>query len=216
MSAVQAPVSRTSPRGRIDKRQAILDAAFTVFASRGYEQTSVKDIADEARVAKTTVYSHLEDKEQLFRLTLAAAAESVLAASVDAVDRLRAPGDDLRAVCEDAARELLQVCCGERSRALRWLTYGQVARFPDLIDTVQGRTSVRLAEALADRFARLSLTGRIRRCDPAEAAEQFLALLTAPMETRSRMGTRDISAEEIDAVARSAVDTFLRAYAAGS
>ncbi|MCL9794164.1 TetR/AcrR family transcriptional regulator [Frankia sp. AgKG'84/4] len=214
MSTVRAPAARTASRGRIDKRQAILDAAFTVFASQGYEQASVKNIADAAHVAKTTVYSHLEDKEQLFRLAMAAAAESVLAASVDVLDRLRAPGDDLRAAFEDVARALLQVCCGERSRALRWLTYGQVARFPDLIDTVQGRTSVHLAEALADRLARLSLTGRIRTCDPALAADQLLALLTGPAETRSRMGTREIPVEEIDVLARSAVDTFLRAYAA--
>jgi hypothetical protein len=91
-----------------------------------------------------------------------------------------------------------------------------VARFPDLIDTVQGRTWGQLAEALADRIARLSLTGRIRRCDPACAAEQFLALLTGPIETRSRMGTREIPADEMRAVSAAAADTFLRAYASES
>ncbi|WP_462186711.1 MULTISPECIES: TetR/AcrR family transcriptional regulator [unclassified Frankia] len=206
------PVERALSRGRIDKRAAILDAAFDVFARRGYEQTSVKEIADEANVAKTTVYSHLEDKEHLFRQTMAAAAAAALAENLAALDRLRDPGDDLRAALEETAARMLEVCCGHRSRALRWLTYGQAARFPDLIDTVQGRTSVQLGEALADRFARLSLTGGLRRCDPAEAAEQFLALLVGPVETRSRMGTRDLPPEEMRGLSRSAVDTFLRAY----
>nr|WP_261568745.1 TetR/AcrR family transcriptional regulator [Frankia gtarii] len=213
MSALQAPAGRTPSRGRIDKRQAILEAAFTVFSCRGYEQTSVKEIADEANVAKTTVYSHLEDKENLFRQTMAATAEMVLAENLAAVDRLRTPGDDLRAVLEDVAHEMLRLCCDPRSRALRWLTYSQVARFPDLIDTVQGRTSVQLGEALADRIARLSLTGQIRHCDPAQAAEQFLALLIGPVETRSRMGTREVPVDEIHAVSWAAVDTFIRAYA---
>lgn len=206
----------TSPtpaaRGRIDKRRAILDAAFTVFARRGYAQACVKEIADEAGVAKPTVYNHLSDKETLFRHTLEAAADAVLAENLAVVERLRDPGDDLRAALEDVGHRLLKVCCGEHSRALRWLTYSQVGGFPDLVEAVQSRTSDRLAEALADRLARLSLAGRLRPCDPALAAEQFLALLVGPLEARSRLGTRRVAAAETRAVAGDAVDTFLRAY----
>ncbi|MFD4526976.1 TetR/AcrR family transcriptional regulator [Streptomyces sp. NPDC058470] len=200
-------------RGRIDKRQAILDAAFTVFARRGYANTCVQEIAEEAGVAKPTVYNHLSDKETLFRRALEAAADEVSAENLAIVERLRDPGDDLPAALEDVSYRLLQVCCGERARALRWLTYSQVGGFPDLIEAVQSRTSQRVAESLEDRLARLSLAGRLRPCDPAQAAEQLLALLTGPMEARTRLGTRKASAAETRAVARAAVDTFLRAYA---
>lgn len=203
----------TTSRGRIDKRQAILDAAFAVFARRGYSQACVQEIAEEAGVAKPTVYNHLSDKETLFRHALMAAADAVSADNLAVADRLRDPGDDLRATLEDVSYRMLQVCCGERARALRWLTYAQVARFPDLIESVQSRTSHRLGEALADRLARLSLSGRLRPCDPAQAAEQFLALLTGPMEARSHLGTRKVPAAEIRTVAKAAVDTFLRGYA---
>jgi TetR/AcrR family transcriptional regulator, mexJK operon transcriptional repressor len=206
------PAGRTASRGRIDKQQAILDAAFVVFARRGYRQAGMQEIADEAGVAKPTVYNHLSDKENLFRHAMDATAEAVLAENLTVIERLRDPGGDLRPAMEDVAYRLLRVCCGERSRALRWLTYAQVADFPDLIETVQGRTSIRLGQALADRLAWLSLSGLLRNCDPAQAAEQFLALLTGPMETRSRLGTRKVSAAETHAVAKAAVDTFLRAY----
>jgi len=53
--------------GRIDKRQAILDAAFTIFARDGYYLAGVDAIAAEARVAKHTIYNHFRDKENLFR-----------------------------------------------------------------------------------------------------------------------------------------------------
>ncbi|MFE9362503.1 TetR/AcrR family transcriptional regulator [Streptomyces sp. NPDC006978] len=202
----------TPSRGRIDKRQAILDAAFTVFARRGYENACVREIAEEAGVAKPTVYNHLRDKENLFRQAAEAAADTVMAENLAVAERLRAPGDDLRAALEDTAYRMLQVCCGERARALRWLTYAQVGGFPDLIAAVQDRTQGRLGEALADRLARLSLAGRLRPCDPAQAAEQLLALLTGPMEARTRLGTRTVPAAETRAVARAAVDTFLRAY----
>jgi TetR/AcrR family transcriptional repressor of mexJK operon len=48
--------------------------------------------------------------------------------------------------------------------------------------------------------------------DPAVAAEQFGALLTAPLETRSRLGTRKLSKTEIADVTNNAVQTFLRAF----
>ncbi|MEV0038363.1 TetR/AcrR family transcriptional regulator [Streptomyces sp. NPDC050804] len=214
MTEATALAGRTASRGRIDKRRAILDAAFTVFARRGYGQACVKEIAEVAGVAKPTVYNHLNDKETLFRHAMEAAADTVMAENLAAVERLREPGDDLRAALEDMAYRMLLVCCDERGRALRWLTYAQVARFPDLIEAVQGRTSNRLGEALADRLARLSLSGRLRPCDPEAAAEQLLALLTGPMETRSRLGTREVPAAETRAVAKAAVDTFLRAYGA--
>ncbi|GLY89912.1 TetR/AcrR family transcriptional regulator [Actinoallomurus iriomotensis] len=205
---------RTGSRGRIDKRQAILDAAFPVFARRGYAEAGVQEIAEEAGVAKPTVYSHFGDKENLFRAAMASAADAVLADNLAVIERLRDPGEDLQAALEEVAYRMLQVCCGERSLALRWLTYAQVARFPDLIDVVQGRTAKGLGEALADRLARLSLSGRLCPCDPARAAEQLLALLTGPMEARSGLGTRKVPAAEARAVAEAAVDTFLKAYGA--
>jgi AcrR family transcriptional regulator len=206
------PATTTAARGRIDKRRAILDAAFAVFARRGYAQTCVKEIAETAGVAKPTVYNHLHDKETLFRESLEAAADAVLAENLAVVERLRDPGGELRTALEDVGHRLLTVCCGERSRALRWLTYSQVGGAPDLVEAVQSRTSVRLAEALADRLARLVLAGRLRPCEPGLAAEQFLALLTGPLETRTRLGTRKVPATETRAVAEAAVDTFLRAY----
>ncbi|MGW5377964.1 TetR/AcrR family transcriptional regulator [Nocardia sp. NPDC003999] len=214
MAAVTSQAGQAASRGRIDKRQAILDAAFAVFARRGYAQACVQEIAEAAGVAKPTIYNHLNDKETLFRHTLAAAGDAVLAENLAVVDRLRNPGPDLRATLEDLAYRLIRVCCSERSRSLRWLTYGQVAQFPDLIDIVVSRTSDQLADALADRLARLSLSGRLRACDPATAAEQFLALITGPMEGRSRLGTRKVSTTEMRAVATTGVDTFLRAYEA--
>jgi TetR/AcrR family transcriptional regulator, mexJK operon transcriptional repressor len=201
--------------GRIDKRRAILDAAFAVFARRGYAGACVKEIAAEAGVAKPTVYNHLTDKENLFRRAMEAAADAVAEENLAVLDRLRAPGDDLEAALDDVAFRLLKICKGERAGALRWLTHAQVAEFPDLVVAVQERTAVRIADALADRLARLALAGRLHPGDPAHAAEQLLSLLTGPLELRSRLGTRPVSTAETRAIAERAVRTFLRAHAAG-
>jgi AcrR family transcriptional regulator len=199
-------------RGRIDKRAAILAAAAEVFGREGYGQAGVDVIAAEAGVAKPTVYNHFGDKETLFREAIAADADRALAEHLAAVDQLR-DGDDLRAALESVGHHMLVCHCEERSVALRRLLNAELGRFPDLIDIVRGRAADRVTDALADRLARLALAGRLRRLDPTQAAEQFLALLTGPIEARSRLGTRRVADDELWTVTRAAVDTFLRAFA---
>lgn len=199
-------------RGRIDKRQAILDAAFTVFARRGYDQACVQEIADEAGVAKPTVYNHLNDKATLFRHAVHAAAQAALNERLAALEPLADPGPGLRAALEDAGHRLLRLHADERSCALRRLLYSEVTRFPDILDIVLDNGPHRLSQALADRLARLTLAGRLHATDPDQAAEQLIALLTGPLEPRSRMGTRPLDDAELREIARAAVRTFLTAF----
>ncbi|MEV4836543.1 TetR/AcrR family transcriptional regulator [Nonomuraea sp. NPDC049486] len=200
-------------RGRIDKRQAILDAAITVFARRGYDQACVQEIADEAGVAKPTVYNHLTDKATLFREAMTAAAGTAVARHLATLDRLTDPGDDLRPVLREVALDLLRCHCDDRSRAVRRLLHAELARFPDLLALVRGPSGHRVTEALADRLARLTLAGRLRQADPSTAAEQLLALLTGPADLHWPLETP--SDDDLIRITDAAVDTFLRAFAPG-
>lgn len=47
-------------------RRAILDAARTAFARKGYSGTSVKDIAEGLHVTRANFYYYFRDKQQLF------------------------------------------------------------------------------------------------------------------------------------------------------
>lgn len=51
-------------------RQQILDSALKLFSHRGYGATSVRDIAEAAKVSKGNVYHHFPDKETIFRTLL--------------------------------------------------------------------------------------------------------------------------------------------------
>ena len=46
-------------------REAIVDAALELFAERGYEQTTIADIADAADVSARTVFSYFPSKEDI-------------------------------------------------------------------------------------------------------------------------------------------------------
>lgn len=47
------------------KRQRLLDAAYTLFQGKGAENTTINDIAQEAKVAKGTFYLYFHDKEAI-------------------------------------------------------------------------------------------------------------------------------------------------------
>ena len=46
------------------RKQELLQIAYRMFISRGYENTSVEDIIEEAGIAKGTYYYYFESKEQ--------------------------------------------------------------------------------------------------------------------------------------------------------
>lgn len=49
-----------------DKHTAILDAAYTLFGSKGFYETKISEVADLAGIAKGTVYLYFSSKEDLF------------------------------------------------------------------------------------------------------------------------------------------------------
>lgn len=48
-----------------ERRNEILDIAVKLFASKGYEETSVSDIMNEVGIAKGTLYYHFKSKEEI-------------------------------------------------------------------------------------------------------------------------------------------------------
>jgi AcrR family transcriptional regulator len=48
-------------------RALVLDTALTLFSHQGYRATSMRDIAEKARISTGNVYHHFKDKESIFR-----------------------------------------------------------------------------------------------------------------------------------------------------
>ena len=60
-----------------DTREKILNAAFTVLSRQGYENTSIKEIAEEARVAQGLVHYYFKTKQLLVLEVLAFVCQKV-------------------------------------------------------------------------------------------------------------------------------------------
>jgi AcrR family transcriptional regulator len=84
-------------RGRPgNDRAAVLRAAIDLFNRKGYDATSIGDVADELGVTKSAVYHHVPSKEHLLSEALdealaglEAAVDAAVAADGSACDRLR-------------------------------------------------------------------------------------------------------------------------------
>ena len=97
MSPPSQPVKPQRMRGNRPAytTESLLDVAVTVFTTRGYEGTSMEDLAAAAGLSKSSIYHHVQGKQQLLALALDRALDGLFAVltrpgatSGPAVDRL--------------------------------------------------------------------------------------------------------------------------------
>lgn len=207
-------VTGALPRGRVDKRRAILDAAAEVFGTVGYERASIDAIATASGVSKPTIYSHFGTKEQLFRESIAESAAQINSESMTAITALDVRGDGWRDALYRLAVALAECQRSPCALSLQRQIHAEITRDPEVFEAVRARAADPIHEALAGRLAMLGNAGHLRIPDPQLAARQFLALIAAELPERTRLGTRDISDDELATAAAAGVDTFLLAYAA--
>jgi AcrR family transcriptional regulator len=82
---------RRAPERQLAKRQRIVDVAMEHFATRGYEDTRIEEIASEAGVSKGAVFGYFGTKAGLFLTAYQAAARS-LPGYLDAPPSVREQG----------------------------------------------------------------------------------------------------------------------------
>jgi AcrR family transcriptional regulator len=85
-----------------ERREQLLDVGRRIFAERGYEATSIEEIAARAGVSKPVVYEHFGGKEGLYAVVVDREMQSLL----DRVDRALTAGHP-RELLEQAALALL-------------------------------------------------------------------------------------------------------------
>jgi TetR/AcrR family transcriptional regulator, mexJK operon transcriptional repressor len=191
------------------KRAAIARAALTLFASDGYERTSIDAIAAEAGVSKRTVYSHYGDKENLFLSVVRDTYDAMMTRIAEIVERTAWDRDlpaALTSCVFDVTRSIVRA--PERSTLVR-LLMTEAPHFPALIDMLHTRE---IAPLLAAPLAELTAAGRLSAPDPRQAAEQLSALTLGQVSARSLMGTVPLTEDETARMLSGGVQVFLRAY----
>lgn len=195
------------------KRQAIVDAARTVFLRNGYLGTSMDEIAALAAVSKQTVYKQFVDKERLFIDVIQGSVQDV-DSETQAATHVLGETDELERDLDRLAQRFLGSLRQPHVLQLRRLIIGEAGRFPAL-----GRAYWRYGfegalVTLSACFQRLAERGLLRMDDPLVAAEHFAGLLLwIPMNRVMFGDAASVTDAQLEAAASAAVRTFLGAYA---
>jgi TetR/AcrR family transcriptional repressor of mexJK operon len=197
------------------KHKAITEAATALFLGKGYQDTSVDEIAALAAVGKQTVYKHFADKQRLFSeiiLGNIATAEAFTSTTADILHNTNDLERDLREV----ARRYLTTVIQPSVLQLRQLIIAEADRFPQLARTYYERVPGHTLTTLASCFQDLAERGLLQIDEPALAATHFAWLvLGQPLNQAMFCGyAGPFSPSELDHLADAAVRVFLAAYAA--
>jgi len=192
------------------KRQAILDTAYRLFRTQGFDKTSVSEITAAVGGSKATIYSHFPSKEELFVECMLAAAENYMAGTVK---HLQPSSADPAVALFDFGRSFLSFICSPEQLEVRRLMIAEAAHsgigklFFDKIAVLRAHVSAFMSACMA--------AGTLRREDPDLAADHLGALLEAEILEPLLLQVREGSPgeNEIRRAAKRAVAAFLRAYA---
>ena len=191
------------------KRHSILEAAKSLFLSKGFASTSMDAVANLAGVSKLTVYSHFTDKEKLFSAAIMATCSEQLP---DLFFELPA-GVPVDAVLLNIARGFYTLINSEESLNLHRLMVALGSQDPKLSQIFFEAGPERVALEMERLLSRIHQTGELQIEKPLNAAEHFFCLIKGGPNFRLLYGHGEpLSAEAGEAHVRDVVGIFMRAY----
>ncbi len=90
------------------RRDALLAAAARLFREKGYERTTVRDIAREVGLQSGSLFYHFQSKEDMLVAVMAEGIERLLRSAREAVDQAGPPRDRLAALVRGHLKTLLE------------------------------------------------------------------------------------------------------------
>lgn len=192
------------------KREAIVTAARSLFASQPFDLVTMEAVAGQAGVSKMTVYSHFHDKETLFETIVAATADQMMAA-LSAPDR----DDALRERLIAVGIGFLNVILGSDICKMSHTLPGALRANRALAERFYAAGPGRVRAALAAMIAAAAERGELVVDDAERAADDLVSLWEGSMPAKIAFGLAELSVpKEIRRRALRGTEVFLRAYRA--
>jgi TetR/AcrR family transcriptional repressor of mexJK operon len=202
-----APVraGRPTRAQQVARHEELLSVALDIFLERGFEQTTMEEIATCVGMSKRTVYAYYEDKPALFK-----------AAVRRTIELYTMPREEIEAVVTDDLEETLVAIGRQRVRnmampvatKLQRILGTQSFRFPELFNESFEKGAGPVIDVLCELFARYSASGDIAITQPARAATAFLSVVVGG-PTRIIVSGNVMDDAEIEERVRFAVHLFL-------
>jgi TetR/AcrR family transcriptional regulator, mexJK operon transcriptional repressor len=209
---VALPVPRGRPRDPA-KREALLDAARTLFLAQGFEAVTMDQILAQARVARATLYAYFPDKPALLEAMVARESERMLS-EVWVRDSLSV---DPETALVEFGEKLLRFLSDPAMIGLERLIASAARNVPDLADRLFAAGPGR-ARGILHRILRVAADqGLVSVAEPDVAIADLVGLWQGFFRVELNFGQRlQPSGDELRQRARHGVHQFMRLYAPGA
>ncbi len=210
----KAPTKEAPERSKTELRtklllDRLLDAATRVFMEKGFDATSMGEIAKQAHASTETFYRHFPTKEELFERVLLRRTELLKGELNSVLLSKDAPEKALTAFGELGLSLLL----APQTLSLHRILVMEKGRFPKIVESFHAQGPERVQAALASYLAVQVKKGRLRKMNPDVGARQFFDMVIPEfhfgMELRSRPAP---TKTEMRQRVREAIDCFLHGY----
>ncbi len=166
--------ARRVPRGE-KRREEIAAVAERVFLRRGFAETTMQIIAEEAGASKETLYRHFGSKEELFSEVIRNRSARITGRDDGKLCFEGLPREILR----DLGRNLLRFLVSPDSRSLYRAVVAEVPREPELGRIFYTEGPARLLSQLAHYLAAATRLGTLCCPEPELAAKLFLGSIVS-------------------------------------
>ncbi|AGZ36698.1 TetR/AcrR family transcriptional regulator [Pseudomonas sp. SWI6] len=191
------------------KREAILEAAKSLFLSLGYANTSMDAVAAAAGVSKLTVYSHFQDKQTLFCSAVMATCQIQLPDLLFEYPE----GVPVEEVLLNIARGFQALISSDEAVKLSRLIMAQGSLDPSFGEYFYEAGPKRVLAGMEALLRGAHERGLLRIDNPLRAAEHFFCLVKGAPDYRLLLGCAGpLEGEEAEAHVREVVGVFLRAF----
>lgn len=193
-----------TPKVVEDRREQIIDAAVRVFAQKGFDKATNKDIAHEAGITAGLIYHYFKNKEELLKAALEGNSPEQLLRSFPSHMLELSPEKMLRFV----AQQLLSAAESERFVQLISIYLPEMIHNPGIAPL--GLPMIHdVVKILEDYLAMKMNNGEIRRADARLTAQMFLGSIMDLVLMRQIAHDPDVLAYSREQIVDHLVNTTL-------
>jgi AcrR family transcriptional regulator len=196
-----ANVSQGSPSE--DKvRDRVLKTAQRLFANRGYDATTTKDLATQAGIAEGTLFRHFENKKAIL---IEVATQGWIEILTDLLTELSEMGS-YKAVAQVMKRRMFRL--HENGELLR-VCFFEAQFHPELRERIQSEVISKMTDVTEAFFETAMEKGIYRRINPRVVAQVFLGMFTIAGFSNDTIIESDAPPQAMKEMAEGIADIFL-------
>jgi AcrR family transcriptional regulator len=185
-----------------ETRSRILKSAMRLFAKRGFDGTTTKELAEDAGVAEGTLFRHFTNKKAIL---IEVATQGWIDLLTDLLTEFSEMGS-YKAVAEVMKHRMMHM--RENVDLLR-VCFIEVQFHEDLRDRIQQEVIEKMTDVAEAFFQTAMDQGIYRQMNPRLVARVFLGMFTIASFSQNTIADPDASPEDLKAMAEGLADIFL-------